>query len=105
MSNKFSDFMNNAIDINNFSSNNFDEENYNDSTVVNNEDKENIENIINKYSNFTSDELMQEFLKLTENKRNNGTLNGDLERMKNTLTPFLNREQLDRMNDIINKVK
>ena len=48
---------------------------------------------------------MQEFLRLTESKRNNGTLNNDLERMKNTLTPFLSSEQIEKMNDIINKVK
>ena len=105
MANIFSDFMNTSITEDCYSNKAFDETKNNENINISYENRENIENLVNKYSNFSSDELMQEFLKITENKRRNGTLNNDLDRMKTTLSPFLNDEQINKMNDIINKVK
>lgn len=105
MANKFSDFMNTTVSNDSNSNTNFDNLNNNESVNTCDDNRKNIENLVNKYSNYSSDELMKEFLKITENKRINGTLNEDLDRMQSTLAPFLNDEQKNKMNDIINKVK
>ncbi|MGN0960851.1 MAG: hypothetical protein ACI4PF_01475 [Christensenellales bacterium] len=65
-----------------------------------------LEEMINKYSNYGKDQLMSEFLKLTLKKKKNGELKAsDLERVKNTLSPMLNEEQKNNLNQILEMVK
>lgn len=73
----------------------------------NNEQKENkYEERIREYSKLSSNELMQEFLKLTMNQKSKGGLkDAELDGIKNTLYPYLNDEQKSSLNSIINMVK
>ncbi len=64
------------------------------------------EEMISEYSKLNSNELMQEFLKLTMNQKSKGGLKDtELEGIKNTLYPYLNDEQKSSLNSIINMVK
>ena len=86
--NKFSDFT--KVDINKES----------------NQNKEKVEDFLNKYSGFNKDELMQEFLKVSmEKKKNGGFSAGEIENIKSTLSPFLNSEQKKNLESLINMVK
>ena len=86
--NKFSDFT--KVDINKES----------------NQNKEKVEDFLNKYSGFNKDELMQEFLKVSmEKKKNGGFPAGEIENIKSTLSPFLNSEQKKNLESLINMVK
>ena len=38
-------------------------------------------------------------------KKQNGTLNQDLNNFSNVLSPYLNEEQKSKMNDLFNKIK
>jgi len=65
-----------------------------------------LEETINQYQKLTSDELMQEFIKLTIEKKNNGELSQDeLSNIKNTILPFLNEEQKQSLEKILKVVE
>lgn len=92
-----------------FSEYSFDENKCNESTIKNTKnDSENIEKMIDKYSRFSEQELLQEFVSLTASKKMQGTLgNDELEKIKGTLSPYLNNTQkmnLDRVIDVIKDV-
>lgn len=68
--------------------------------------EEDLNKIIDKYSTYSQDDLMKEFLQETERKKENGELDEDqLMRVKNILTPYLTHEQIERLNQLINMVK
>lgn len=92
-----------------FSEYSFDENKCNESTIKNTKnDSENIEKMIDKYSRLSEQELLQEFVSLTASKKMQGTLgNNELEKIKGTLSPYLNDAQktnLDRVIDVIKDV-
>lgn len=71
-------------------------------------DKEDMENLIDKYSSYDSDTLLKEFMKMTIDKKRRGELSdNELENIKNTMLPYLNANQknsLEKMMDIIKNV-
>ena len=68
--------------------------------------KENLEEMINKYSKLDSGSLFNEFMRLTLEKKKNGTLKeSELNNIKETLSPMLNDEQKEMLNSLILMVK
>lgn len=92
---------------------NFSEYIKNTSYKIDNDKKENkdishkkLEDMINKYSGLGQEQLMNEFLKLTMEKKKKGELNtSELESIKSILKPMLNSEQNQSLNSIIEMVK
>lgn len=71
-----------------------------------NKSKEKVEDYMNKYSNLSQEELMKEFLKVSnEKKRNGGFSASEINNIKSTLAPFLNDEQKLNLDNLINMVK
>lgn len=68
--------------------------------------KSDYQDMIDKYSKLSSDELMQEFIKMTAKEKSAGRLNEkEMTQIKETLSPYLNREQTKNLNTIIDMVK
>lgn len=75
-------------------------------TKDSNVDTEKLEQLIDKYSEYESDELLKEFLKMTIEKKRSGNLKiSDLENIKMAMTPYLNEEQKISLNRILDLVK
>ena len=90
--NKFSDFTKN----NQFSNRVDIEEN----------NKEKVESYMNKYINLSQQDLMKEFMKLTNQRKANGEFNqAEIDKIKETLNPYLTEEQKHNLESIINMVK
>jgi len=69
-------------------------------------DKNKVENYMNRYSNLSQDELMKEFLRVSqEKKKNGGFSSSEINNIKETLAPFLSEEQKQNLNNLINMVK
>lgn len=70
---------------------------------------ESLENLINEYQKLSNDELLNEFMRMTiEKKKKGGLTQKELDNMKNTLMPFLNNEQkvaLQKLLDMVENVK
>lgn len=65
-----------------------------------------IDELIDKYSTYSTDELMKEFLKETEKQKERGELNAEkLDNIKNVLFPHLTEEQKDRLNQLLSMVR
>ena len=68
-------------------------------------DKEKLEEKINEYSALSSDELMNEFIKLTIEKKKKGELKKEeLDSIKDTIEPYLSIEQKIMLNKLMNMV-
>ena len=68
--------------------------------------EEDVNNLYEKYKNLNQNELMEELLKQTTMKKQNGSLtNEGLENIKNSLAPFLNEVQNKNLNGIIERLK
>lgn len=71
--------------------------------------KEELEDKINDYSKLSSDKLLEEFMRLTIEKKRKGELSdNELQNVKNTISPMLNTEQkaqLDKLLGIVKNVK
>ena len=68
--------------------------------------KSDYQDMIDKYSKLSSNELMQEFIKLTAKEKSAGHLSDKkLNGIKDTLKPYLNSEQVSSLDSIINMVK
>lgn len=68
--------------------------------------EDSLKNKINKYSSYSQDDLMNEFLKLTIEKKKQGKLDNDeLSSLKKTIEPMLNNEQKKTMNNLFEMVK
>ena len=67
---------------------------------------EKLEEMIDKYSKYSNDKLLNEFMKLTLEKKKKGLLSNDeLNALKSTLLPYLNNEQRENLNKVIEMVK
>ena len=87
---KFSDYINNNE--------------YKESSIDKN--KNDYQNMIDKYSKLSGNELMQEFIKLTAREKKEGRLTDkELNGITNTIKPYLNDEQLNNLDSLINMVK
>ena len=63
------------------------------------------ENLINKYKNMDSNELMSNLFNEANRLKSEGKLDSKtLNNLKNTLAPFLNNEQQDMLNNLINAI-
>lgn len=70
------------------------------------DNKQDIKNLYDKYSNYSHDQLMQELLQQTANKKADGSLNNEkLLELQNKLSPFLNDIQSKNLKDIIERLK
>jgi len=78
----------------------------NDIPKVSSEREGEINDLVNKYSGYSEDELVNEFVRQTNFKRQNGEMDdAGLDRIKDTLSPYLNKEQQARLNEIMKMVK
>ena len=65
-----------------------------------------INEAIDRYSGYSEKELMQELLSQTNLQKQNGEFDEKrLENIKNTLTPYLNSAQQEKLNEIMKMVK
>lgn len=65
-----------------------------------------VEGYMNKYKNFSQQDLLNEFVKLTNQKKANGEFNqAEIDRIKETLNPYLTNEQKQNLENLINMVK
>lgn len=103
MINKFSEYIDSNLEDQFDNNKNAKEEKINKESIDNLD--QSTADLIDKYSKYSTEDLMNEFIKLTTEKKNSGTLNTDLERYSNILSPYLTDEQKSRMNDLFNKVK
>ena len=93
MGNKFSDYKNNYT--NNSHTNDFKQTS-----------NENIEELYHKYSKLDNQSLMDEFIKLSiERKRKGELTDGYFDNLKNTLFPYLTDEQKIYYENLVNKIK
>ena len=68
--------------------------------------KENLQSKIDEYSNYSSDKLISEFVRLTIEKKRKGELTDfELEKLKSTITPMLNDEQIKTLENLMQMVK
>ena len=85
---------------------NFSDYNWN---KENNEQKlseQDLEKLIDKYSELDNDTLMKEFLKITLEKKKQGKLgDSELSVLKNSILPYLNESQKQSLNSILEIVK
>lgn len=67
--------------------------------------KGNAEDLIKKYQNYSQSELMAELIKTTNEEKQNGNLDKEkLMNIKSTLTPYLNSNQLQFLERIMEKL-
>ena len=68
--------------------------------------EQNLEKLIDKYSSYSSNDLLSEFIKLTIEKKKKGELNNqELQKIKSTIVPFLSQEQKSKLDEIIELVE
>jgi len=68
--------------------------------------EQNLQDMISKYSNYSEDRLLGEFIKLTLEKKKKGELTDlELNNIKSTILPFLNQEQKENLNKILDMVR
>lgn len=73
---------------------------------INQKEQQDISNLMDKYSKLSGEELMEEFVKESAKKKENGELSADnIDKIKTVLTPYLNDEQVDKLNNLLNMVK
>ena len=72
---------------------------------TNNVNSQNMEELIDKYSKFSSNELMNEFVKMTIERKKRGELKEqEIAQLKNTLAQYLSEEQKNNLDRILNMV-
>ena len=68
--------------------------------------KESLQKKIDEYSEYSSDKLLSEFMKLTIEKKKRGELtDSELLNLKNTISPMLSAEQRKSLDALIQMVK
>jgi len=66
----------------------------------------NISQLLEGYQGMSSDQIMSEFLRVADQKRKDGTLNFEyLNNIQKTLFPYLNEEQKQMFNSLLNQIK
>lgn len=69
-------------------------------------DENDINDMINKYSTYSSNELINEFIKLTIEKKRRGELSGgEIDAIRNTIIPYLNSEQVVELDKLLQMVR
>ena len=64
-----------------------------------------VEDLINTYSNKSTQELMQEFLTLSATKKKQGTLNAEyVSTLRKTIFPYLTEEQKAKFDQLLGDV-
>lgn len=87
----------------NFSDYNWSEKN---KTQTQKPSEQDLEKLIDKYSELDSDSLMKEFLKMTLERKRQGKLDdNELSVIKNSILPYLNESQKQSLNSILEIVK
>ncbi len=72
---------------------------------TNDKTKQEVNDLYNKYKNYSQEELMNEFISTAKNKLQNGDLTQNkLQNTINSLSPFLNESQKEYLNNIIRKI-
>ena len=67
---------------------------------------QNAQDVFNKYSGYSQSELMQEFLNQTAIQKQKGTLSPEkLDEIKDVLLPYLNNNQRETLEQILNRIK
>lgn len=71
-----------------------------------NQEKVNVyQDVLNKYKNMDQNELMSNLFSEATKLKKDGKLNNDtLNNLKTTLAPFLNSDQQNMLNDLVNKI-
>ena len=68
--------------------------------------KEDVQSKIDEYSTYSSDRLLNEFLKLTMEKKRKGELTEvELEKLKRAIEPMLSSEQKQSLENILQMVR
>lgn len=79
---------------------------YTKEDIKNEINKESIEEVYNKYSKLDNDSLMNEFIKVSLERKKRGELSDSyFENIKNTLFPYLTEEQKTYYNNLVDKIK
>ena len=69
-------------------------------------DSEYLQGLINNYSKLSPSDLMNEFMKLSAEKKRNGSLNdNEILRIKQTIFPYLNESQKHMFNNLMEGIK
>lgn len=72
---------------------------------VQTEDMSGFEDLIRNYSNYSEEELIQEFLRLTQEGKKKGTLNAEsLRKLSETVRPMLNAKQQKMLDMYLNYI-
>lgn len=100
MENSFSDFVNNQQNNTN-TTDKFEEA----KQKVQSQDMSGFEELIKNYSNYSEEELISEFLRLTNEGKKNGTLNTErLKQLSSTVKPMLTPKQQKMLDMFLNYV-
>lgn len=68
--------------------------------------KEDVRKKAEEFSKLSEGELYSELFKNVDEAKKSGNLSSnDLDNFLKTVAPMLNKEQMDKMNDLINKIK
>ncbi len=69
------------------------------------EKQKSVEDMIDYYQNFSQDELVKELFKVASSEKEKGNLTKEkLEEIKNTILPYLNQNQIDFFEKLIEKL-
>ncbi len=64
-----------------------------------------VEDLMDKYKNYSQEELIQEFIKESKKQKENGELNSfQIENIKNTLSPYLTDSQKQNLNNLMDMI-
>jgi len=81
-------------------------ENIHKTNIDNNLNKNDLEELLSKYSSYNQNELLNEFIKLTYEKKQKGELDAkEINNLKQTIVPFLNNEQKENLDKILSMVE
>lgn len=70
---------------------------------TNNNEREKIENMYNKYSKMDKNSLLNEFIKISTEKRRSGELTKEyVQNLRNNIYPYLNNEQKQYFEHLVN---
>ena len=72
---------------------------------INTEQQKSVEEMIDYYQNFSQDDLVKELFKVASSEKEKGNLTREkLEEIKNTILPYLNQNQIDFFEKLIEKL-
>lgn len=68
--------------------------------------KQTVEDMLHKYGSYSENELWAEFVNQTNEKQKSGELSGEkLDKIADTIKPYLSDEQKEKLNAILKMVK